>query len=236
MPTRRPENPGAAAGTAAARRSVFRELRVWRRHHLAPAALWYLACTLPGTMLLGISLYGAQFHATGLPLAHFALAGLCLLGAPCGIASAIALFSPARKGSAFFGFFISYHVTEHHLVYKLCRLIPVFRVALDEVRLIQPWRGVGPAAFASSENNLYWFLALKIWFWPMPVRQWLKLLCSCQAIRCEYALTCKSGWVVVLGCPHAFAEQVARPVRRLQPPATRTEPPRIPREFAAPRG
>lgn len=236
MPTRRPENQGAAAGTAAARRSVFRELRVWRRHHLAPAAPWYLACTLPGATLLLVSLYGAQFHAPGLPLAKMALAGLCLLVAPFVIATAFALFSPARKGSAFFGFFISYHLTERQLVYKLCRLIPVFQVALDEVRLIQPWRGVGPAAFASNENNLYWFLVLQVWFWPMPVRQWLKILCSLQAIRCEYALTCNSGWVIVLGCSHAFAEQVERQVRRFQLPATRAEPPRIPREFAAPRG
>ena len=234
MFTRRSEPNGAAAGTAAPRMSLFRKLRVWRRHHLAPAAPWYLACTLPGATLLLVSLYGAQFHIPGLPLAKLAVAGLCLLVTPFVISSAIALFSPVRNGSSFFGFFISYHLTERQLVYTLCRIIPVFQVALDEIRWIQPWRGVGPASYASNENNLYWFWVLKIWFWPRPVRQWLKILFSVQAIRCEYALTCNSGWVIVLSCSHAFAEQVNRQVQRLKPPAAQDEPPRITRVIAEP--
>ena len=207
-------------------------LRVWRKHHLAPGASWYLACTLPGTTLLLVSFYGAQFHAPGLPLARMALAGLCLLATPFVIASAVALFAPAQKTSSTFGFFISYHLTAQQLVYKLCRIIPVFHVALDEIRFVQPWRGIGPASFASNENNLYWFLVLRIWFWPMPVRQWLKILFSVQAIRCEYALTCNSGWVDVLACPHGFAEQIYRQVKQLKPPAAQAKLQRNAHEIA----
>ena len=163
---------------------------------------------VPGTALLLGSMFGLQFHVAGLFLAKTALAGLLLLATPFILAFVAALWIPAGKISEYCGFFNSYHLTERRLIYKLCRVIPVFYVALAEIRFIQPWRDVGPASFASNENNFYWFFFLNIWFWPVSVRQWLKILFSLQAIRCEYALTCDSGWIIVLACPNEFAERI----------------------------
>ena len=211
------ESEASSPGAGKRRLSIFRKLHIWHKHHLAPAALWYLACTLSGTGLVMGAWLGAYFHVAGRHLAHAALAGIGLLAAPFVIASATALLVPATPASSYWGFFNSYHLTESRLVYKLCRVIPVFYVPLAEIRFIQPWRGVGPAAFASKENNLYWFLFLNIWFWPVSVRQMLKILFSLPAIRCEYALTCDSGWIIVVACSDEFAARIHPQVKGLDP-------------------
>ena len=208
--------PVHAMETAVPKPSLFQKLGVWRKHHLSPAAPWYLACMLPGTALLVAAAFCAQFHVALLPLAKTALAGLCLMATPFAIASATALMVPAENTSSHLGFFNSYQLTERQLIYKLCRIIPVFRVALAEIRSIQPWRDVGPASYASNENNPFWFLYRQIWFWPVPIRQWLKILFSIQALRSEYALTCESGWIIVLFCSRDFAEQINRHVNQLK--------------------
>jgi len=65
---------------------------------------------------------------------------------PFVIGLATTLFLPAQKGSISIGFFNSYQLTETELIYRLCRVIPVFRISLSEITAIEPWHAVGPSA------------------------------------------------------------------------------------------
>lgn len=201
------------------KQNFFKRLRVWKKHHLAKGAPLYLAFMLPGMTILSVFLFATYLDFTTilpLPLGTLGCIGIGLVLTPFVIGLATSLFLPAREGSVSIGFFNSYQLTESELVYRLCRVIPIFRVSLSEIKAIDPWRAVGPTAPASNENNPFWFLFRQTWFWPMSIRQRVKIIFSAQAIRCEYVMVCESGWAIVLGCPRPFMDRVFQQVQVLK--------------------
>ncbi len=198
------------------KQNFFQRLNLWRKHHLASAAPLYLVLMLPGMALFVVLLYAVYFQVTPFPYRDLWLTSLGLMTAPFVVGLAAALFVPAKKGKASVGFFNSYQLTDKELIYRLCRVIPVFRVSLDEIQSIQPWRDVGPSAWSSNENNPFWFLFRQTWFWPIPLRHLFKIVFSIQAIRCEYAIACESGWIIVIVCSRDFADNVFHNVNELK--------------------
>ena len=187
---------------------TMKNLASWAKHHMAPVAPAYLACLLGGLGLVFAFRFGAP--------ARWFWIGLGLVALPFACAWPFAWFSRADPGTVQLGFFNSYRLTDRQLTFRLCHAVPVFRVDLAEVKSVEPWHGVGPTAFGTQESNLVWFLCSQIWFWPAPLRFMAKILASVQALRCEYAVACESGWVIVLVCSREFANEIVRRANQLR--------------------
>lgn len=173
---------------------------------MAPSAPAYVLCNaVAGLLLFAVYLHG--------PLILFPMGlGVALL--PLAVAAVAGLFRRRAGGEAYFGFLISYRLSDRNLVLLLGRMIPLYRVDLAEVVQVDRWRAVGPTAHGTGENNLIWFWFSRLWFWPRPVGWMLRNLFSIQVVRCEYVLVCETGWKIVLMCSRDFIEQVARRVEK----------------------
>jgi hypothetical protein len=175
---------------------------------MAPSAPAYVLCNaVAGMLFFAVYLNG--------PLILFPV-GLGLVLLPLAAAAVAGLFRREAVAEVYYGFLISYRLSERNLVLLLGRTIPLYRVNLAEVIQVDRWRAVGPAAHGSGENNLVWFWLSRIWFWPRPVGWMLRNLFSIQVVRCEYVLVCETGWKIVLMCSREFIEQVARRVQEVR--------------------
>jgi len=188
------------------------KLLVWRQLYLTPVAPLYLLCAIGGTAFLLIAFYAE--------LPRIGLAGLCMAGIPFIVSLVAALFIRRNDHAEYFGLIHSYRLTDRELTYMLGRVVPVFRVSLAEVQGVQPWRGVAPAAAGSNEARSWWFLSSQVWFWPVPISYMAKKLTSAQALKCEYILSCDSGWIIVIACSYDFINRVANNSRKVRREAT----------------
>ena len=186
---------------------MIKRLNKWRRQHLAPGAPWFLACAV-GSSLAFLADY---FH---IPIPYLMQFGWLCIALPLVFGFLAVLIVPHDNKGEYFGCFNSYHLTDQELFYKLCRVIPIFRVSLKEIQSIGRWLDDESSGdFDPSESRSFGFIFSTIWYWPAPIGYSLKKMTSLYAEKPRYNLRCESGWTIVLLCSNEFINTINRQVQ-----------------------